>query len=85
MDNKVLGQPAHPCSLIRAFVVCLNDTWVQQNVSIDSQGPDETVQIHRIVLICNLHIFHVLKPSIQTHQHITNHLKDTFLLSRAQG
>ena len=43
-------KPAHPRSLIKAFIVRLQNHRTQQNVSMESKCPDDTLRTNRINL-----------------------------------
>ena len=60
-------QTAHPCSLIRAFTVRLQNHWIPQNVWMKSKGQDDTLSMCRMIWICTFCtcltvLFHLVLP-----------------------
>ena len=51
--NEVPDQTAHLRSLIRDFVAQLKN--LLQNISINREGPDQNVQIRRLILAFSIH------------------------------
>ena len=49
-DSEGPDQPAHPRSLIRAFAVRKQNHWIQQNVSMESKGKDDTLRMRRMTV-----------------------------------
>ena len=47
--QRSLGLPAHPCSLIEAFTVGLQNNWILQSVRIESKSPDDTLRKRRMI------------------------------------
>ena len=47
-DTEGPVYPVHMHGLIRAFVICLQNHWILQNISTDIKYSDKTVQIFRM-------------------------------------
>ena len=45
-------EKAHLCSLIRAFIVHRQNYWTLQNACMVSRGPDNTLHMRKMILIC---------------------------------
>ena len=53
-DSEVQDLPAHPRSLIRAFIVRYRNHWILKNVHVwmQSKGPDDTLSMCGMIWIC---------------------------------
>ena len=50
-DNEGQDQLVHPHSLIRTFIVRLQNHWILQNIWMESKGPGNTLRMRRIIWI----------------------------------